>query len=59
MSAAAEPVPPIEDGLPRTMKFCKLCQRETPHQISRGEGVSAVICMPCWYRAIAYELERD
>jgi hypothetical protein len=58
MSAAAEPLP-VDDGLPRIMKYCKRCQMETPHQIRRGEGVSAVICMPCWFRAMAYELERD
>jgi hypothetical protein len=49
----------VESGQPRTMKFCKVCHRETPHQIGRGEGVSAVICVPCWLRAVAYELERD
>jgi hypothetical protein len=49
----------VEDGLPRILKYCKLCQRETPHQISKGAGVSAVICVPCWHRAVAYELERD
>ena len=58
MSAAAGPAP-VEESFPKFMKFCKRCQMETPHQIRRGEGVSAVICMPCWFRAVAYELERD
>jgi hypothetical protein len=49
----------VDNGLPRIMKQCKLCQRDTPHLISTGDGVTAVICMPCWHLAVAYELERD
>jgi len=58
MSAAAEPAP-VDDGFPKFMKYCKRCQTQTPHQIRLGDGVSAVICLPCWLRAMAYELERD
>ena len=57
--SASFAVAAVDDGLPRIMKFCNRCHRETPHQINRGEGVSAVICVPCWHRAVAYELERD
>lgn len=57
--SAAPGMAPIADGSPRTMKYCRTCQRETPHQISSGEGIVAVICLPCWFRAADYELERD
>jgi hypothetical protein len=57
MSSWPEPVSFHEP--PTTIKFCKICQRETPHQIRGGEGVVAVICIPCLDRALTYELERD
>lgn len=58
MSSWPEPAS-FQELLPTTLKFCKICQRETPHQIRGGEGVVAVICIPCLRRALTYELDRD
>jgi hypothetical protein len=41
------------------MKHCNICHRDTPHLITTGDGVTAVVCVPCWHLAVAYELERD
>jgi hypothetical protein len=48
-----------DSGAPRTMKYCQACHRETPHQINGGQGILALVCVPCWLRDLAYELERD
>jgi hypothetical protein len=58
MSSWPEPAS-FHELLPTTMKFCEICQRETPHQIRSGEGVIAVICIPCLSRVLMCELERD
>ena len=58
MSAWPEPAS-FPEVLPRTMKFCKVCQKETPHEIRGGSGVVATICIPCLRRALEYEQERD
>ena len=58
MSSWPEPAS-VHEPLPTTIKFCRFCQRETPHQIRGGKGVVAVICIPCLNRALAYELQRD
>ena len=51
-STASEP-------LPRTLRYCKSCQKHTPHELRTGAGVVAVICVPCLERALNYELDRD
>ena len=43
--------------LPTTIKFCRICQRDTPHQVRGGRGVIAVICIPCLGRALRGEIE--
>ncbi|MGA2144173.1 MAG: hypothetical protein ABSH49_04340 [Bryobacteraceae bacterium] len=58
MSARTEPAS-SQEALPKIMKFCKACQMETAHQIRRGVGATATICIPCLYRALRYELDRD
>jgi len=55
MSAWPEPAS-FRDALPVTPKYCKTCQRETPHQIRGGRGVIAVICIPCLSRALTDRL---
>lgn len=47
------------EALPKTIKYCKTCQRETPHQIRSGPGLVANICISCMERALTYELDRD
>jgi hypothetical protein len=47
------------DSRPKTIKYCKTCEKETPHQIRGSEGVVANICVPCLSRALTYELDRD
>jgi hypothetical protein len=49
----------VDNGLPRIMRHCKVCHRDTPHLITTGDGVTAVVCVPCRHLAVAYELERD
>lgn len=58
MSTWPEPAS-FREGLPKTMKYCKVCQKETPHQIRAGAGVTATICLSCLQRALSYELDRD
>jgi len=58
MSSRPEPAS-FGDALPKTVKYCKKCQRETSHEIRGGPGVVAFICIPCLSRALTYELERD
>jgi hypothetical protein len=58
MSSWPEPAS-FHELLPTTIRFCRSCERETPHQIRAGDGVVAVICIPCLGRALTYELERD
>jgi hypothetical protein len=55
MSAWPEPAS-FRDALPVTPKYCKTCQRETPHQIRGGRDVIAVICIPCLSRALTDRL---
>jgi hypothetical protein len=58
MTAWPEPAS-FHDPLPKTMKHCKTCDRETPHEIRGGPGLSAIICIACLRRALMYELEKD
>lgn len=58
MSAWPEPAS-FADDFPRTTKYCKICQKDTPHEIRAGSGVIATICIPCLRRTLDYDLERD
>jgi hypothetical protein len=58
MSCWPEPAS-FHEALPKTIKYCKICQRETPHQIRGGPDVVAVICISCLERALRYQLDRD
>jgi hypothetical protein len=42
-----------------TLRLCKTCKRETPHEIHTGEGCKAYICIPCKQRGELYEQTRD
>jgi len=44
---------------PKTLRFCRTCSKETPHQIRQGTGVVVTLCVPCLERALTYELNRD
>ena len=50
---------PAVEPLPRTLRFCKTCQKQTSHEIRAGAGVIAAICTMCIARALRYELDRD
>ena len=50
-----EPIP----APPKTMRFCKVCGRETPHEVRAGNGVVAKICIPCQERELMWNLDRD
>jgi len=58
MSAWPEPAS-YRDPQISTMKYCKTCERDTPHQIRGGPGAAANICIACLRRALAHELDRD
>jgi hypothetical protein len=47
------------DPLPRTLRFCKVCQKETPHEIRSGVGLTAKICVKCFEDARRHEPDRD
>ena len=42
-----------------TLRYCKNCQKETPHEIRAGAGMTARICVECTERGLKYELDRD
>ena len=44
---------------PKTLRHCRACGKETPHQIRQGAGVVVTLCVPCLERALTYELDRD
>ena len=44
---------------PKTLRYCRTCSKETPHQIRQGAGVVVTLCVPCLERALTYELDRD
>ena len=49
----------VAPPLPKTLRFCKACGKETPHEVRSGCGVIAKVCIPCLERALQYELDRD
>ena len=48
----------IEESMCKARWFCKACGKETPHEVHRGEGLVARVCVPCLVRAMGYEAER-
>jgi hypothetical protein len=44
---------------PRTLEYCPVCRKQTPHEIREGDGVLAAICLFCVERALSYEMDRD
>lgn len=44
---------------PKTIRYCRVCQKDTPHEIREGAGVVATFCVPCVQRTLSYELDRD
>jgi len=42
---------------PKTLHYCPLCQKETPHEIREAAGVA--VCLGCVERALSYELDRE
>ena len=44
---------------PKTLRLCRTCGKETPHQLRQGSGVIVTLCVPCLERALSYELDRD
>jgi len=45
--------------MPKTIRFCRVCQKDTPHEVRSGAGVIARMCIPCLERALTYELDRE
>ena len=44
---------------PKTVRYCKICQSNTTHEVRANSGVVAKICVACLDRALRYELDRD
>lgn len=49
----------ITEAWPKTLRLCRTCGKETPHQLRQGSGVAVSLCVPCLERALSYELDRD
>ena len=49
----------LKQALVTTLRHCKVCNRETPHEILSGGGCVAKICIPCLENSKRYELDRD
>jgi hypothetical protein len=58
MSAWPEPAS-FHDPRTETLRHCKKCETDTPHQVRSGAGVTAIICVPCLRRALALVQNRD
>jgi hypothetical protein len=58
MSSRPEPAS-FGDLLPKMIKYCKTCRRDTPHEVRGGPGMDVVMCISCLSRALTYEPERD
>jgi len=43
------------DPLPRTIRFCKVCQKETQHEVRTGAGVVAKMCVDCLYALLNFK----
>jgi hypothetical protein len=43
---------------PTTLRFCKMCQKETPHEIRRISDSSVRFCVPCLEHAGLNDLDR-
>lgn len=46
-------------AFPRILRYCRYCERETPHEIHAVDGMSITVCARCVEHALFYELERD
>ena len=44
---------------PKTLQYCPVCGKQTPHEIREGDGVLATICISCMERDFSYEMDRD
>jgi hypothetical protein len=47
------------DPTPHTLRYCKVCQKDTPHEIRGGTGMNAKMCVKCLEAGRNYELDRD
>ena len=47
------------DALPQTLRFCKVCRKETTHEIRSGAGLTAKMCVICLETGRRYKLDRD
>jgi hypothetical protein len=45
--------------VPKTIRFCKVCQRETSHEVRRCDSSVVRICTACIERAQAFEQDRE
>jgi hypothetical protein len=45
--------------IPKTLRYCPLCQKETTHEIREGKRMTVTVCVPCLERALSYELDRE
>jgi len=44
---------------PKTLRYCRACAKQTPHEIRENSDVTAAICVACVERALSYELDRE
>ncbi len=42
-----------------TLRFCKVCEHETAHELCVGKTGLVRVCVPCRVRRLDYELDRD
>ena len=43
----------------KTLHYCKICLRQTTHEIEQNGKVETVNCVPCMERSLSYELDRE
>jgi len=43
----------------KTLHYCKICLRETTHEIDQSSGTETANCVACMERSVSYELDRE
>jgi hypothetical protein len=51
--------PSAGTAFPRVLRYCRCCERETPHEIHTAHAMDITECICCMQRALMYELGRD
>ena len=46
-------------SMPKTLRYCSICHKETTHEILENGGPASLVCVPCREETLSYELDRE